>query len=46
MRTSKEEWIELLLNNKDEFLAKKAEEKDGLDLSETEFPAGCLCDID
>ena len=44
MRTSKEEWIELLLNDKEAFLAKKAEAGDLIDLSETEFPGNYLSD--
>lgn len=46
MRTSKEEWIELLLNNKDEFAAKKAENGGEIDLSESEFLANYLSDVD
>ncbi len=46
MRTSKEEWIELLLNKKDEFAAKKAENGGEIDLSESEFLANYLSDVD
>lgn len=40
--TSKDEWIELLLNNKEEFAKKKAEGKEDIDLSEAELS---VCDI-
>jgi len=51
MQTSKEEWVELLLNDKDTFKSNKDKESDGIDLSEVELSvcelSGCdLSNID
>ncbi len=46
MSTPKDELINLLLNNKDEFATKKAEMGDDIDLSESELSALDLSDLD